>query len=71
MSVQTAKKVAWKNYKVAVPWDTDKQTCYPPPGECTLTYVFKAVVDKGSGHVGLFYLLHLMQAAFLDFAQVC
>ncbi|XP_065691443.2 utrophin isoform X1 [Patagioenas fasciata] len=33
MSVQTAKKVAWKKYKVAVSWDTDKQTCYPLPDE--------------------------------------
>ncbi|XP_068533105.1 utrophin isoform X5 [Anas acuta] len=33
MSVQTAKKVAWKKYKVAVPRDTDTQTCYPPLDE--------------------------------------
>ncbi|XP_035177757.1 utrophin isoform X2 [Oxyura jamaicensis] len=33
MSVQTAKKVAWKKYKVAVPRDTDTQTCDPPLDE--------------------------------------
>ncbi|XP_038031764.1 utrophin isoform X3 [Anas platyrhynchos] len=33
MNVQTAKKVAWKKYKVAVPRDTDTQTCYPPLDE--------------------------------------
>ncbi|XP_066850264.1 utrophin isoform X3 [Anser cygnoides] len=33
MSVQPAKKVAWKKYKVAVPRDTDTQTCYPPLDE--------------------------------------
>ncbi|XP_009571571.1 PREDICTED: utrophin-like, partial [Fulmarus glacialis] len=33
MSVQTAKKVAWKKYKVAAPRDTDRQTCYPPLDE--------------------------------------
>lgn len=56
MSVQAAKKVVWKKYKVAVPQDTNRQTCSPPPGECALTYVFKAVVDKniqpcGSGFI--------------------
>ncbi|XP_027543095.1 utrophin isoform X2 [Neopelma chrysocephalum] len=29
MSVQTAKKVMWKKYKVAAPRDTDRQTRYP------------------------------------------
>ncbi|XP_069708268.1 utrophin isoform X5 [Phaenicophaeus curvirostris] len=29
MSVQTAKKVMRKKYQVGVPWDTDRQTCYP------------------------------------------
>ncbi|XP_032538254.1 utrophin isoform X4 [Chiroxiphia lanceolata] len=33
MSVQTAKKVVWKKYKVAAPRDTDRQTRYPPLDE--------------------------------------
>ncbi|XP_027487780.1 utrophin isoform X4 [Corapipo altera] len=33
MSVQTARKVVWKKYKVAAPWDTDRQTRYPPLDE--------------------------------------
>ncbi|XP_064564456.1 utrophin isoform X1 [Zonotrichia leucophrys gambelii] len=33
MSVQTAKKVVWKKYKVAAPRDTDRQTCYTPLDE--------------------------------------
>ncbi|XP_064505095.1 utrophin isoform X3 [Pseudopipra pipra] len=33
MSVQTAKKVVWKKYKVAAPRDTGRQTCYPPLDE--------------------------------------
>ncbi|KAM6271852.1 utrophin isoform 1-T1 [Spheniscus humboldti] len=33
MSIQTAEKLVWKKYKVAVPRDTDRQTCYPPPDE--------------------------------------
>ncbi|XP_051469473.1 utrophin isoform X4 [Apus apus] len=33
MSIQTAKKVVWKKYKVAEPRDTDRQTCYAPLDE--------------------------------------
>ncbi|XP_017669206.1 PREDICTED: utrophin isoform X2 [Lepidothrix coronata] len=33
MSVQTAKKVVWKKYKVAAPRDTNRQTRYPPLDE--------------------------------------
>ncbi|XP_048793833.1 utrophin isoform X1 [Lagopus muta] len=33
MSVQTAKKAVWKKYKVAVPWDSAMQSCYPPLDE--------------------------------------
>ncbi|XP_059689241.1 utrophin [Gavia stellata] len=33
MNVQTAKKVVWKKSKVAVPRDTDRQTCYLPLDE--------------------------------------
>ncbi|XP_030800385.1 utrophin isoform X2 [Camarhynchus parvulus] len=33
MSIQTAKKVAWKKYKVAAPRHTDRQTCYTPLDE--------------------------------------
>ncbi|XP_063007583.1 utrophin isoform X3 [Melospiza melodia melodia] len=33
MSIQTAKKVVWKKYKVAAPRDTDRQTCYTPLDE--------------------------------------
>ncbi|XP_061327414.1 utrophin isoform X1 [Pezoporus flaviventris] len=33
MSVQTAKKVVWKKYKVAAPRDPNRQTCCPPLDE--------------------------------------
>lgn len=46
MSVQTAQKVVWKKYKVAVPQDSDRQTSSPLPGECMLTSAFKAGVDE-------------------------
>lgn len=69
MSVQTAKKVAWKKYKVAVPQDTDTQTCYPPLGECMFKCIFRALWMKGSSHQGLF--LSSVQAALTDLAQVC
>lgn len=46
MSVQTGKKAVWKKYKVPVPQDTDRQTCYSLLGEYMLTRVSKAVVGK-------------------------
>ncbi|XP_068794941.1 utrophin isoform X5 [Struthio camelus] len=33
MNVQTAKKAVWKKHKLAMPWNTVTQTCYPPPDE--------------------------------------
>ncbi|XP_064269688.1 utrophin isoform X3 [Passer domesticus] len=33
MSVQTARKAVWKEYKVAAPRHTDRQTCYAPRDE--------------------------------------
>lgn len=53
MSVQTAKEVVWKKYRIAAPQDPDRQTCCPPPGEYVLTYHFKALVGKRVSHVGL------------------
>jgi len=58
MSIQTAKKVVWKKFKVAAPPNTDRQTCYPLPGECTLTYVFKAMVDKRTQPCGSVLILY-------------
>lgn len=73
MSVQTAQKVVWKKYKVAVPQDSDRQTSSPLPGECVLTSAFQAGLDEsiqpcGSGFI--FYtwrkLLFLTLFKFTD-----
>lgn len=68
MSVQTAKKTAWKKYKVAVPRDTAMQSCYPPLGKSVLKCIFKAVLGKSTSHMDLF--LSSVQAAFTDFVEV-
>lgn len=70
MSVPTARKVMWKKYKVAVPQDTCRQTSSPALGECMLSYAFQTGGWKHSAMCVCFYLLHLMQAAFLNFVHI-
>jgi len=68
MSIQTAKKVAWKKYKVTVLRDTAMQS-RSPLGKSVLKCIFKAVLGKSTIHMDLF--LSSLQAAFTDFVQVC
>lgn len=68
MSIQTAKKVAWKKYKVTVLRDTAMQSC-SPLGKSVLKCIFKAVLGKSTSHMDLF--LSSVQAALTDFVQVC
>lgn len=68
MSIQTAKKVAWKKYKVTLLRDTAMQS-RSPLGKSVLKCIFKAVLGKSTSHMDLF--LSSVQAALTDFVQVC